>query len=198
MIVIIAMMVFAFLCGSIPTGYILTKKICGIDIRKQGSGNIGSTNVRRVAGNKISIMTQAGDILKGLVPVAIGIVVFKNIDIPISKEMFLSLIAMSAILGHNYTPFLNFNGGKGVNTTLGSFFLIAPIPVLSGCAVYLILKKFTNIVSIRSMILSITIPVVSILMKLPTTVVVFTFLASILLIFRHKDNIIRMINHEEK
>ena len=196
--IIITSIVIAFLCGSIPTGYLITKKIYGIDIRTKGSGNIGSTNVKRIAGTKASILTQIGDILKGIIPIILGIVIFRNITLPISKDIYLSLLALAVILGHNYTPFLGFRGGKGVNTTLGAFILLIPVPTLTGVAVYFLLKLFTSIVSIRSMALGVTIFIASIIMKSPLPIVVSTAMAAILIIFRHKDNIKRIINKEEK
>lgn len=198
MIIIIITIIFSFLLGSIPTGYLLIKRNYGIDIRTQGSGNIGSTNVKRVGGTKISILTQIGDIVKGLFPVAVGMIVFKFTTIPIEKDLFLSLVAISSILGHDYTPFLGFNGGKGVNTTLGAFFLLEPVAILSGVAVYFLLRYVTKIVSIRSIALSITIPLVSLLMGTEKTIVIATTLACALLIFRHRENIKRIINNEEK
>lgn len=196
--IIVTSIVIAFLCGSIPTGYLITKKIYGIDIRTKGSGNIGSTNVKRIAGTKASILTQIGDILKGIIPIILGIVIFRKITLPISKDIYLSLLALAVILGHNYTPFLGFRGGKGVNTTLGAFILLIPAPTLMGVAVYFLLKLFTSIVSIRSMALGITIFIASIIMKSPLPIVVSTAMAAILIIFRHKDNIKRIINKEEK
>ena len=130
MIVIITI-VISFLFGSIPTGYLITKKICGIDIRTKGSGNIGSTNVKRIVGTKISIITQTIDVLKGVIPVVLGIYLSRIIKLPVSINTYLSIIAIATILGHDYTPFLKFKGEKGVNTTLGVFFFIAPIPILT-------------------------------------------------------------------
>ncbi|WP_055667546.1 glycerol-3-phosphate 1-O-acyltransferase PlsY [Desnuesiella massiliensis] len=196
--IIIVSIILAFLCGSVPTGYLITKKLYGIDIRTKGSGNIGSTNVKRIAGTKASILTQIGDILKGIIPIILGIVIFRNITLLISKDIYLSLLALAVILGHNYTPFLGFRGGKGVNTTLGAFILLIPVPTLTGVAVYFLLKLFTSIVSIRSMVLGITIFIASIIMKSPLPIVVSTAMAAILIIFRHKDNIKRIINKEEK
>lgn len=196
--IVILLLVGAFLSGSIPTGYLIIKKKLGIDIREQGSGNIGSTNVKRVAGKKISIITQIIDIAKGLIPVAISMIVASKVNLPIDKDLFSCMIALAAILGHDYTPFLGFNGGKGVNTTLGAYFLLSPIAILSGVLIYFLLRFVTKVVSIRSMALSITIPLVSFLMKVSTVVVIFTIIASALLIFRHKENIFRLIRNEEK
>lgn len=197
MIIIITILV-SFLCGSIPSGYLLTKKFCEIDIRTKGSGNIGSTNVKRIAGTKISIITQIIDILKGVIPVALGMYLAKNMELSVSSDTYIAIIAIAVILGHNYTPFLKFKGGKGVNTTLGAYVLIAPIPTLSGVVVYFILRFFTKIVSIRSISIGVTIPIMCIIMKLPISVVVSTSIACVLMVVRHKDNLIRIINKEEK
>lgn len=196
--IIIITIVISFLCGSIPTGYLITKKLSGIDIRTKGSGNIGSTNVKRILGTKISIITQLIDVLKGVIPVVLGMYLTDIISLPVSINAYLSIIAIAAILGHDYTPFLRFKGGKGVNTTLGAFLLFAPIPILTAIAVYFTLRFFTNIVSIRSIILGITIPIMCIVMKLSTPIIISTAIACILIIFRHKDNLIRLINKEEK
>ena len=197
MIIIITILV-SFLCGSIPSGYLLTKKFCEIDIRTKGSGNIGSTNVKRIAGTKISILTQIIDILKGVIPVALGMYLAKNMELPVSSDTYIAIIAIAVILGHNYTPFLKFKGGKGVNTTLGAYILIAPIPTLTGVAVYFILRFFTKIVSIRSISIGVTIPIMCIIMKLPIAIIVSTTIACVLMVVRHKDNLIRIINKEEK
>lgn len=196
--IIIIMILIAFLCGSIPTGYLLTKKLCKIDIRTKGSGNIGSTNVKRIAGSKISIMTQIGDVLKGVIPVAMGMYLAKTMSLPISANAFIAIIAIVAILGHDYTPFLGFNGGKGVNTTLGAFILLAPIPTLTGVAVHFLLRVLTGIVSIRSIAIGVTMPIMCIVMKVPIEIVVSSTAACILMIVRHKDNLIRIMNNEEK
>ncbi|OOM78741.1 glycerol-3-phosphate 1-O-acyltransferase PlsY [Clostridium sp. BL-8] len=196
--IIIITIVIAFLCGSIPTGYLLTKKLYRIDIRTKGSGNIGSTNVKRIAGTKISIITQIIDILKGIIPVFLGMYLIKVINLPISSSIFLSLITIAVILGHDFTPFLKFNGGKGVNTTLGAFILVAPIPTLIGVTVYFILRSFTSIVSIRSISIGITIPIMCFIMKFPAAIVFSAIAACVLMILRHKGNLIRIINNEEK
>lgn len=189
--------VLAFLCGSIPTGYILTKKYCGIDIRNEGSGNIGSTNVKRIVGRKMSIITQVIDITKGLIPTTLAYILSYYINLPIERNLYLAIIALAAILGHDYTPFLSFNGGKGVNTTLGAFFPIAPIPVLAGVLVYFILHKLTKIVSIRSISLGICIPIVCIIMRLQSETIIASAIACFFIILRHKKNIKRLIDNEE-
>lgn len=197
MIIIITIIV-SFLCGSIPTGYLLTKNLCKIDIRTKGSGNIGSTNVKRIAGTKISIITQIIDISKGAIPVILGMYLANTINLSVPTNTYVSIIAIAVVLGHDYTPFLKFKGGKGVNTTLGAFIFIAPIPTLIGVVVHFILGLFTSIVSIRSIATGVTIPIMCIIMKLPISIVVSSTAACILMIVRHKDNLIRLINNEEK
>lgn len=105
------------MAGSIPCGYIIAKKFYGIDITNEGSGNIGSTNMNRIIGRKASVITQILDIAKGLIPVGIALLISMNWDNESHRYIYLTLVALTTILGHDYTPFLGFNGGKGVNTT---------------------------------------------------------------------------------
>ncbi|SFU52719.1 acyl-phosphate glycerol-3-phosphate acyltransferase [Clostridium sp. DSM 8431] len=197
MTILILSIIISFLCGSIPTGYIIMKKFYGIDIRTKGSGNIGSTNVKRIAGVKASIGTQAGDVIKGLVPVTIAYILSYKVSLPVSTDVYLCLVAIAAVLGHDYTPFLGFNGGKGVNTTLGAFFLLSPFSIALGVIVYFGLKKATDIVSIRSLALGVTIPVTCSIFHRPMSVIITSTFASILMIYRHKENIKRLAHKEE-
>ena len=180
--------------GSIPTGYLLAKHYYNIDIRSHGSGNIGSTNMRRILGNKIAVITQILDITKGLIPNVLGLLLYSFTTVNIPLNIYLAIIALASILGHNFTPFLNFKGGKGVNTTLGAFFLIAPIPVLSSVLIYFLLKPVTKIVAIRSIVLGISIPLLCAILSLPSSTVAFTSIAALLLIFQHRTNIAEIIN----
>ncbi len=198
MIIVILSIIISFMCGSIPTGYLLIKKLYGIDIRTKGSGNIGSTNAKRIEGSKISAIVMILDMLKGLFPVFLGMCLAKITELPLSTNAYLSIIAMAVILGHDYTPFLAFKGGKGVNTTAGAFLLIAPIPTLVSCAVYISLRFFTGIVSIKSMAVGLTISIMCIILKSPFSITITSTAACILMLFKHKDNIVRLIHNEEK
>jgi len=195
--IILLTVFFAFICGSIPAGYLLVKKYCGIDIRTKGSGNIGSTNVKRVAGSKISAITQALDITKGMIPVAFSMALAAAYKLPIEKNTFLAIVAIAAIIGHNYTPFLEFNGGKGVNTTVGAFILIAPVPTISAIAMHYLLKIFTPIVSVRSIALGLTLPIASIIIGDNPVIIYSEIVAAIIMIIRHKDNLIRLFQGKE-
>ncbi|MBF0473439.1 MAG: glycerol-3-phosphate 1-O-acyltransferase PlsY, partial [Nitrospirae bacterium] len=116
---IITLLIFAFLCGSIPSG-IIVAKIKGVDLRLVGSGNIGATNVLRGVGKIPALITLIADILKGVVPVLLGI----HYKI---GEPYIGLMAVSAVLGHDFSIFLKFKGGKGVATSLGVFFIYSPL-----------------------------------------------------------------------
>lgn len=131
----------SYILGSIPFGYIIAR-IRGIDIQKEGSGNIGATNVSRVLGIKYGIIVFMLDILKGLIPTLIAIKLF-------SYELSV-LVGMSAILGHMYPLFLE-KGGKGVATSFGVFVVIEPIYTLIALGVFLVVVLISRIVSIASL-----------------------------------------------
>lgn len=184
----------AFLSGSIPCGYIIAKKFYGIDITQEGSGNIGSTNMNRIIGRKASVMTQVLDIAKGLIPVFIVFLISMNWDNEKYRYIYLCLIALTTIIGHDYTPFLGFNGGKGVNTTMGAFFVMTPIATLSGVAVYFLLKTVTDEVFIRSLALGFTMFILSWLLGINNIVLIALVVANILLFIRHIPNIKGYLN----
>ena len=196
--IVFLMLLFSFFMGSIPVGYLIVKRVKGVDIRTFGSGNIGSTNVKRIAGDKVAKLTQAFDVLKGTIPVAIAFLIANFYSLPISKDLFVSIVALAAVIGHCYTPFLGFNGGKGVNTSLGAFILVAPIPVLVGCVTYIIMKMLVKVVSIRSMTAAVSFTVTALIMQLPAATTISIILVTALMVFRHKDNIKRLVNKEEK
>ena len=112
------LVLFAYLLGSVPTGYILGS-VAGVDVRKAGSGNVGATNVARVVGKRHGILTLVADIAKGFVPVIVAL----NIGL---APMATAFVGIAAFLGHLYPVFLRFQGGKGVATALGVFLGLAP------------------------------------------------------------------------
>ena len=178
------MLIISFFIGAIPFGYIVVKVKMGIDIREEGSGNIGSTNVKRVAGRKIAALVQFLDITKSLIPVLLALIFFGQDNVV--KVCFIS---MASVLGHIYSPFLGFKGGKGVNSLLGSFFLLCPLPVLISVMVHIVLKKVTKIVAIRSIILSLVIPLMAWLLGYNKCIVFSSLFAAVIIIFAHRTNI---------
>src|SRR5215471_18099936 len=139
---ILLVVVLAYLCGSIPTGVLIAKNM-GVDVRKVGSGNIGATNVARSVGKKAGLLTLLGDAAKGLFPV----LVVRMLDL---GETPLACSAVAALLGHLFSPFLGFSGGKGVATGLGVFLGLAPQAILLALLFFAITFAISRIVSLAS------------------------------------------------
>ncbi len=189
----ILILLLTYLWGSIPYGYLLTKHYTGKNILEWGSGNLGSTNVKRIAGTKISIITQLFDMLKGLLPVAL----FLIFDISTSTPYYIYMLALASIIGHDFSLFLKFKGGKGVNTTLGASLLLAPNSVLISVAIYFIVKWRFKYVSLGSIVLAITLPTVEFFLHQITPAFYFLLISSILIILLHRQNIIRLVKGNE-
>lgn len=196
MIVLLAL--FGYLMGSIPTGYIIVKKNLHIDIREHGSGNIGATNVGRVAGKRLGTITTILDMAKAMIPVIISDIFLRTGLIDFDRATALTIVGVCAILGHNYTVFLKFKGGKGVATTIAAFAYILPIPLALSVFTFLGLKKFTKIVSIRSMALGTVLFLSTLLLGYDKVYIIGTLIACLLIFWRHKANIGRIIRGEEK
>lgn len=186
----IILTVGAYLVGSIPTGLLLAKSIGGVDIRNAGSGNIGATNVYRTLGRKVGIITLAGDCLKGLLPVVIA----RQVGLPVE---WLAVIGAAAFLGHVYTIFLGFKGGKGVATALGVFLALAPLAVLCALAVFIIVILKWRYVSLASISAAAAMPVFIVLLGKHPSVVAMTLMIAALVIYKHRENIDRLRNGTE-
>lgn len=186
----------SYIVGSIPVGYYLTRKATGKNIFEFGSGNPGSTNVRRVAGKKLSILTQLGDMLKGLLPVIVLLILIHEFDF-IFADYFIYIVALSSIIGHNFSIFLRFRGGKGVNTTLGASLLLAPISVFVSVAIYFLVKWKFKYVSLGSIILGISLPVIEYLVYGITITLYYLLACAFLILLRHTSNIIRLLSGSE-
>jgi glycerol-3-phosphate acyltransferase PlsY len=181
---------FAFLSGSIPFGY-LVSLLYRVDVRKKGSGNIGATNVLRAVGKFPAFFVLLLDILKGFIPVYITIKMNLNYGgwIEVLSGIF-------AILGHNYTPFLKFKGGKGVATSLGVLIALCGIYTLIPVFVFFVVLLISRYVSLSSLISSFSALIVFYFFPLPYFL--FSVLAFLFIVVRHKDNIKRIINKTER
>jgi glycerol-3-phosphate acyltransferase PlsY len=137
---------FAYLLGSIPWGVIWTRLFTSADIRQQGSGNIGTTNVSRVAGPTLGLLTFAGDILKGAIPVYLALkFAGQNQGI---NDFFLAIIGLAAFFGHLFPIFMKFkNGGKGVATAAGCFVVLAPLACLAALSAFIVVLVLSRRVS---------------------------------------------------
>jgi glycerol-3-phosphate acyltransferase PlsY len=146
-------MICAFLWGGIPVGYIVVKRLKGIDIRKYGSGNIGTTDVCRVLGNEGFLGVLALDAVKGALP-ALALGFSPGFD---GFERI--LIAASTIAGNLFSPWLGFKGGKGISTSLGVFLVLAPVPVLASILVFAVTLLIMNYMSIACVVGAIVFPI---------------------------------------
>lgn len=192
----VVFILMAYLLGAVPFGYLFTKWFTGKNILELGSKSIGSTNVGRIAGKKIATFTQICDMLKGLLPVSAILLLQKN-NITSFADYFIYLIALASIMGHNFSIFLKFKGGKGVNTTLGASILLAPLQVLVSVLIFFIVKWQTNYVSLGSICLGISLPLTGLLFPVSSCCFYYLLTVSLLIIIMHSPNIVRLIKGKE-
>jgi glycerol-3-phosphate acyltransferase PlsY len=186
----IGLIIISYLIGSVPTGIIVAKILGAPDPRTVGSGNIGATNVGRAAGKTAGIITLVGDILKG---VLITLFAFYAFGSPVA----VSLAGFSVFLGHLFPVFLKFKGGKGVATALGIFLSIAPLQAVVALAIFAAIVAIFRYVSLGSMISAASLPVLLSLSESTIEYVILSALIAIFIIFRHSDNIKRLIQGTE-
>jgi len=182
---IIALIGFAYLLGSIPSGYVLGK-LSGVDVRRVGSGNVGATNVARAVGRGQGILTLLADAIKGMLPVAIGL----RMNLPPEA---IAAIASAAFLGHLYPIFLKFRGGKGVATGLGSLFIIAPLATLLLVGVFVAVVFPTRLVSLSSIVTSALAPLALWMFFQPPAIVWMGGFFAAMIVWRHRGNIRRIL-----
>ncbi|HEY3306664.1 MAG TPA: glycerol-3-phosphate 1-O-acyltransferase PlsY [Candidatus Binatia bacterium] len=175
---------FAYLLGSVPTGFLLGY-LAGVDVRISGSGNVGATNVARVAGKWLGLLTLLGDTAKGFVPVFIALQM--GFDAAVA-----GWAALAAFLGHLYPVFLKFRGGKGVATALGALLAVAPAAIGVLAPVFLLVLLATRIVSLASIVAAGTAPVAIWLLGYPDPLIGITLLMALWILWRHRDNIQRL------
>lgn len=204
------LLIASYLIGSIPWGVIISKKFFGFDIRTKGSGNMGSTNVFRTLGTKWGIVVQILDILKGVVPVLLAGWLGQGINFPNATGFEnITIIKFSvgivAILGHIYTIFGGFKGGKGINTALGVFIAISPIDLGIAVGVFLISLIMSGYVSLGSIMAGLAVPVSLFLrynvfdVDIPGYhfLIYATIFLSILVTYTHRSNIKRLFKRQE-
>jgi len=184
------MIVGGYLFGSIPTGYLLCKYIRGIDIRLYGSRNIGSTNVKRVCGNKLGRLVLLLDILKAAIPVFVS----KYVT---SGEFVIISTGIAAIAGHNWTVWLKFRGGKGIAATFGTLVAIHFPVALTAAAVWYLLERATRYVSVASIVSIGLTPFWMWIWNMPSIYIKMSFIISLLSVITHRANIRRLMEGRE-
>ena len=177
----------SYLFGSIPSGYILTKYFSKIDITKEGSGNIGATNVLRSGSKRLAIFTLLLDASKGIIP----IIIFYN------STFSLILAGLSSFIGHNYPIWLKFNGGKGIATYLGISFAVSLKLGLIFILIWLITALISKTSSISSLLTIFLIPFVSLLILDDKLISLLFLILTSIAFYRHRSNIKRIINGNE-
>jgi glycerol-3-phosphate acyltransferase PlsY len=186
----IALIVFAFLMGSIPFGVIIAR-IKGVDLKKVGSGNIGATNVLRAMGKGPAMLTLTGDVMKGALSVAAGRYFLNDLAMQ-------GIVGLASVFGHSFSIFLRFRGGKGVATSAGVLLLYSPRVAAVTIAIWLTVIVISRYSSLGAIVAFGLLPASTYLLDYTPEKVMVSLLMSGLIIFRHADNISRLIHGKEK
>ncbi len=197
-----AVAVGAYLIGSIPFGFLIARSR-GIDIRQHGSGNIGATNVFRVVGKREGIIAFILDVLKGALPVLLALYAIRYGDRE-HWEAYGGMVAtLATVLGHNYTPWLGFKGGKGIATSAGALAALMPLVLLGMLVTFYVVFKTSRMVSLGSIAGSVVMPVLIVLLSLmeaPMVRMLYLVLGiplAALAVWRHRSNIRKILRGEE-
>ncbi|MCH2156320.1 MAG: glycerol-3-phosphate 1-O-acyltransferase PlsY [Opitutales bacterium] len=191
---IIAVLVIGYLFGSVSFAVIIAKSK-GVDIFAEGSGNPGATNVKRVLGKGPGNLCFALDALKGFV--AAGWPQMQSMGVQSDPEILSILGLAAAILGHSFSVFIKFKGGKGVATTMGGLLAMMPLVLFSGLGVWLMAFYTSRYVSLASILFGLSMPLLAFLFGMSGSYIAFSCLIALLILVRHKANIKRLLNGTE-
>lgn len=185
----IGLLLAAYLCGSLPTG-VWAGRRAGVDVRRYGSGNIGATNVARAVGASAGVLTLVGDIAKGLIPVLLARALSMS-------ALAIAGVGMAALIGHIYSVFLRFSGGKGVATACGVFLGMAPLAMPVPLVVFIAVVALTRYVALASVVATITLPFASLAIGYGAPICAAAVFAAAIIVLRHRDNLSRLWNGVE-
>ncbi len=188
----IALFPTSYLMGAIPFGRLISQRVAKIDITQRGSGNIGATNVARELGVKWGLLTLILDVLKGLVPVVVFRMLFP------ASPFGLGLVGLCALLGHQFTPFLRFRGGKGVATALGAYLAVSPLSCLGALVVFVLVVYKWDFISLGSMIAACSMPIFLVLSGKPWGIILISLVMAGFVCLKHRDNISRLTAGNER
>ncbi len=187
-----ALLVFAYLLGSIPWGLVLTRVFSREDIRLKGSGNIGATNVTREAGVVPGLLTLAGDVLKGALPVYLALTVLGMADG--SGDIYVAAVVLAAFSGHLFPVYLKFrDGGKGVATAAGCFAVLSLPAVLAAFGIFTAVLLVARRVSVGSLSAAAALPVALWISTGSTVMTITAAIVAFLIFYRHRGNINRLL-----
>jgi glycerol-3-phosphate acyltransferase PlsY len=189
---------FGYLLGSVPTGLLLTKLFSKVDPRKIGSKNIGATNIFRTVGRSLGILTLIGDVLKGVIPTVMAMYWVPADQWGLSRDVWIALAGLSPLLGHVFSIFLGFKGGKGVATALGFYLPISTVPVLIELLIFAGIVWKWRYISLGSIICAITIPILIAFFRDDSQAYfIVSVMIAALILYRHQSNISRLLQGTE-
>lgn len=202
-----AVVILGYLLGSIPIGYLLTRRQSKVDVTKYGSGKVGATNVLRTAGRKSAAMVGTMDLLKGVLAVVLAGLIMGKGYLVVGNFGFGTLVAqvlaaLAAVVGHNWSVFLGFRGGRGVATFFGGLIALCPIAALVGGEIFIIgagLTKFASLGSIAGVVgaYAILVPL-TIMNGFPLEYLFYALAGAVIIIVMHRDNIRRLVSGKER
>ncbi len=186
------LVVLAYLLGAVPSSYVAGRLARGIDLREHGSGNLGATNAFRVLGWKVALPVLVFDVFKGWFPPFF----FPRWD-GSSAGAWIVAYAAAAVLGHVFSVYVNFRGGKGVATSAGVLLALAPWGVLGGFVVWLLVLAATRIVSLASIVAALAVPLVVLVTGGAPVILGLCVALALFVVFAHRGNIRRLLRGEE-
>ncbi len=198
------LVLLAFVLGSVPFGILFTRK-SGIDIRSMGSRNIGATNVLRFAGKRPALLTLLCDLLKGALPVLIcrilierGVVTseFQGMS-HIVADFWIGVVGLSAVLGHMYSVFLAFNGGKGVATGFGVLLIYSPVAAGIALLIWILVAFAFRYSSLAAISAVTAVPLLLALFQASFVKIIITLILAVLIVYKHISNITNLLNGKE-
>jgi glycerol-3-phosphate acyltransferase PlsY len=187
-----AALVGAYLIGAIPVGYLVTGALAGTDIRRHGSGNIGTTNVLRTVGRLAAVLTLLGDVAKGYGAVLLAHALLDG------DPTIAAACGVLAVVGNCWPVYLGFRGGKGVATAFGAFLRLMPLPTLPAALVWTLVVGVSRYVSLGSIVAALTVPIGALAWHYPVASVAAGAAVACIIVARHRDNIARLFAGTER
>ena len=189
-----AALLLSYLAGAVPFGLLFSRMV-GKDVREEGSGNIGATNVNRVLGKKLGLLTLICDVAKGFIPVFVA-----SFILPMNEnwELFVGLCGLATVLGHMFPVYLGFKGGKGVATALGVFLFFSPMAIVIALAVFIVVVLSSGFVSAGSLAAAGLIPFLIVFFGGSSSTFLCAAVIAMLIWIKHSSNIARLKKGEEK
>ena len=188
----IGLIILGYVAGSLSPSVFLGRAIKGVDVRKVGSGNAGTTNAFRALGVKLGIAVLLLDLLKGAVPVVIARLLLHD-----EHAVVIVIVAFACIMGHNYSLFLRGKGGKGVATGAGAALALMPIPMAIVVVVFIVLVFTVRVVSVASIVATILYPVSAVVFWKPLPYIIGAFVIASVVLWAHRKNFRRLWKRQE-